>query len=387
MREIIRVERKRILNLRSFLLISIVILIFSLFNSKKSLEKYNVYDSSGTIIISSKENLRESRLKKHNLILNKKTLKEVVDRKDTSRYLYNFNLVRLVSFNYKDKKVDELTENDIEKFYSQRISNLRNYLEENLIYYTDKDIGYLISKGKELKTPLKTGYSEGWKNLNNDMADFTLIILGVISIIILPLFTHDQKTKMKELYVSTKYGKRTLVKCRIVAGIQVGVIIYSIGLFIFSLSKLMAFGIRGFNLPIQNNINNFLSTYNITYLQQYLINILIGFIAMLLMISIIYLFTILVEQILSGGVLILSFWAMMNMLPKNIFSLNHYFANFLPYKMTDFNHYYMNNEVYTILGKTIPNIICVIIVSFIFFILFTILTMFISNIKLSSKLK
>ena len=108
---------------------------------------------------------------------------------------------------------------------------------------------------------------------------------------------------------------------------------------------------------------------------------------MLLMISIIYLFTILVEQILSGGVLILSFWAMMNMLPKNIFSLNHYFANFLPYKMTDFNHYYMNNEVYTILGKTIPNIICVIIVSFIFFILFTILTMFISNIKLSSKLK
>ena len=387
MREIIRVERKRILNLRSFLLISIVILIFSLLNSKKSLEKYNVYDSSGTIIISSKENLRESRLKKHNLILNKKTLKEVVDRKDTSRYLYNFNLVRLVSFNYKDKKVDELTENDIEKFYRQRISNLRNYLEENLIYYTDKDIGYLISKGKELKTPLKTGYSEGWKNLNNDMADFTLIILGVISIIILPLFTHDQKTKMKELYVSTKYGKRTLVKCRIVAGIQVGVIIYSIGLFIFSLSKLMAFGIRGFNLPIQNNINNFLSTYNITYLQQYLINILIGFIAMLLMISIIYLFTILVEQILSGGVLILSFWAMMNMLPKNIFSLNHYFANFLPYKMTDFNHYYMNNEVYTILGKTIPNIICVIIVSFIFFILFTILTMFISNIKLSSKLK
>lgn len=387
MREIIRVERKRILNLRSFLLISIVILIFSFFNSKNSLKKYNVYDSSGTIIISSKDNLRESRLKKHDLMLNKKTLKEVVDRKDTSRYLYNFNLVRLVSFNYKDKKVDELTESDIEKFYSQRISNLRNHLEENLIYYTEGEVDYLISKGKGLKTPLKTGYSEGWKNLNNDMADFTLIILGVISIIILPLFAHDQKTKMKELYVSTKYGKRTLVKCRIIAGIQAGFIIYSIGLSIFSLTKLTAFGIGGFNLPIQNNISNFLSTYNITYIQQYLINILIGFIAMLLMISIIYLFTILMEQILSGGVLTLSFWVMMNMLPKNNFSLNHYFANFLPYKMTDFNHYYMNNEVYTILGKTIPNIICVIIVSFIFFILFTIIAMFISNIKLSSKLK
>lgn len=387
MKQIIRVERNRVLNSRAFLVISIAILIFSVFSTINSMKNYNIYDSSGKVSISSRENLKESKLKKHDGVFNEEKLKEIVDRKDKSKYLYNFNLIRLITTNYKDKKVEEVTEGDIKNFYNQRNLNLKNSIKYNLIKYTDEEMNNLALRGEKLETPLKTGYAEGWKNLNNDMVDFVLIIVAVISIIVLPIFSQDQKTKMRELYISTQYGKKTLVKCRIIAGIEVGAIIYGVGVFIFSFSKLLAFGIRGFDLPIQNSINYFLSTYNITYLQQCLINVLIGFIAVMLVISITYVFSVLVNNILSGAVLVVFLWIIMIMVPKENFYIGHYFANFLPYKMTDFNYYYINNEVYTILGKTIHSATWVTIVCTIIFILLMISSMVISNIKLSSKLK
>jgi hypothetical protein len=386
MKEVIRVERNRVLNLRRFFILSVLILVFSIFSSISSMKNYNIYDSSGKITISYKDNLRESKLNKHNTVLGDKTLRDVVDRKDKSIYLYNSNLIRFLVINYNEKKFEEITYADISNFYDIRMLNIKYNIENSLTKFTSIQKIFLLEKGEKIQIPLQIGYAEGWKNLNNDMIDFIPIILGVISVIILPIYAEDPKTKMKQLYITSKQGKKTLIKARMIAGLEIGFIIYFVSILIFSISKLLIFGVKGHNLHIQNSINYFLSTYNITYLQQYLLNVTMGFIAMLLISSLTFLFTVLVDQILSGAVLLAFFWILSIIIPAH-FTITHYFSNFLPYNMTNFNKYYIGNEVYTILGKTIPSIIWVMIVSFIIFIIVTITTIIISNMKLSRDIK
>lgn len=383
MKEIIRVERKRILSLRNFLIFCAIILVFSIVSSLNSLKNYNIYDSSRNILINSRDNLKESKLDKHITVLDEKTIKDVVDRKDTSKYLYNSNLVTLIASNY-EKKVEELTDDDISNFYNNRILNIKeNLYEIGMFYNADK----LATKGEDLNTPLKLGYSEGWKNLNNDMIDFVTISIFIIPFIILPLFAQDPKTEMKQLYLTTKLGKKTLVKARIIAGFEVAFLIYGTALLIFSLSKLLVFGFKGANLPIQSSVDYFLCPYNITFVQQYFLNTLIGFMAVMVMVSLTLLFTVIIDQILSAAALIIFFLGIMLTLPSNNYSLNHYFKNFLPYDMTNFNNYYINSHIYSILDKIIPAATIIILVSFIIYAIFTTCTVTISNIKLCSKLK
>ena len=385
MKEILRVERKRILNLKSLSIIILIVLVSSIFSTVKLLGKYNIYDSSGKLEITSKENLSKSK-GKENIILDEKAIKDVVDRKDSSKYLYNSGLTRLVSSNYVQKKLEDVTEAEIDGFYNIRIDNLKTISGSTRVEYTKEELKHVVSKGESLKTPLKVGYAEGWKTLNNEMVDFITIILVFISILVIPVFAEDQKTKMRELYISSKHGKKSLIKYRIVAGIQVGAILYSISILVFSCVRLIGFGVKGYNLPIQNSIKYFLTTYNITYLEQFLINMVIGFIAMLVLVSLTYLFTVIVNQILSGAVLVAFSWIIMATIPVISFRMQHYFNNFLPYNMVDFNNYYKLNEVYTVLGEIIPSVLCVSIVGIIIFLIFTLSTMLISNSKLLKKL-
>ncbi|MGL4336893.1 MAG: hypothetical protein ACRCST_08350 [Turicibacter sp.] len=383
MKDIIRVERKRILNFRNFLIMVAGILIFSIVSSIGSLNNYNVYDSEGNIIVAARDNLNESKLDKHKIVLDEQALKDVVQRKDTSKYLYNSNLVTLVAANY-DKKVTDLTEEDLGNFYNQRLLNLEENIGGTAMV---EDIEKLVATGANLKTPLQLGYAEGWKNLNNDLTDFATLFMMVIPFIILPIFAQDPKTKMKQLYVATKHGKKTFVKAKIMAAFEVSTIIYGVSMVIFSLSKLSILGFKGANLPIQGSVNFLFCPYNITYFQQFLLNVMIGFMAVLLMVAITLLFAVIIDQILSGAVFIIFILGIMPMLPNNTFEFNHYFKNFLPYHMTNFNSYYIHPEIYNIQDKIIPTAILVIIVSVIVVALATLATVLIAYKKLEMKLK
>lgn len=384
MKEIIKVERKRILNNKFFLIIIAIVSIISIISSFSSLKKYNVYDQSGNIIISSKDNLKESKLDKHNKLLDEKAIKDVVDRKDKSKFLYNSNIVTLVVANY-DKKLEDLNDEDISKFYNQRIENVAENIGGAAMA---DDIDEVVQRAKNnLRTPIEIGYAEGWKNLNNDLIDFTTIIIFLIPFIIIPIFGEDPNVKMKGLYTATKYGKSDLVKGKTITGFSVGSIIYIISVGIFSITKLMVLGFEGANLPIQSSVRYLFCPYNLTYFNQYLINVFIGFMAMLFLVAITLLITSILEQILSSAIVVAFILVTMTMLPNNNFEFNHFFKNFLPYSMTNFNNYYIHPEIYNIFGKTIPMYILAPLVALIVCMISVTLTLFISNKKLKLKLK
>ena len=148
------------------------------------MKNYDVYDSSRNMIISNKDNLKESKKDEHKILLDEKTIKDVVQRKDKSKYLYNSVLVTLIGSNY-DKKIEQLTDKDISDFYNNRISNMKaNLAKRSKI----DDIEKLRINLKELSKLIQLGYAEGWKNLNNDMTDFVTIIIFFIPFLLLSIF-------------------------------------------------------------------------------------------------------------------------------------------------------------------------------------------------------
>lgn len=366
MRNIIQIEKRRLLNLKLRVILLILFSIYSIVMGGSLLKNYDVYDNEGNKVISVKENLKKSKNK--DTVLNEKTMEDLVKGKDKSRYLYNRNLLILLTLDDAVESVESINKKMMNDFYKNRLFNLKNEIKRGFSY-TEQENEWIYSKAEKMVTPIKVGYSEGWKNLNNDLKYMVPIILIVVSIVTLQVFGEESKIKMKELYTTTQYGKNTLLKSRVLAGIELGLTIYLCGVLIFSLVYFILFGIEGANIPIQSSYTFFYSSYNITYLQQYLMNVSIGAVSTLLIISFIYLFTSISQDLLMGLVLTSFLWATMLAIPKNFVNVNHKFSNFLPYKMTDFSEFYITNEVYTVFGKTIYAPLLISFVSIIFIII------------------
>lgn len=383
MRNIIEVECKRIFSLKKMLIFLLIILIYSIGISIKEFNKYRIYNAEGNVEISAKENLNKSK-KEKKIILNKDKLMEILERKDKSKYLYNSNLVKLVTLNYDEKKFEELTESDMDNFYEKRRERLKENIENTL--YSEKEKDYLNLKIEKLKEPLEIGYAEGWKNLNNDLTDIVLLLIVVISIISLQTFGEDSKTKMKELSIATKNGKRKLIKGRLLAGIILGTSLYTVSIGIFSIIKLFVFGVEGYNLKIQSGLNYFFSLSDITYLEQYFLNVLIGIISLMFMISLAYFFTTTTKKLLSGAVLLSFTWVIMIVMPKGFSYINKYFLDFLPYNITNFRSYYMKNEFYIIFEKVVPNILWIGLILIISLSILFLITIKLNNFKVKNRI-
>jgi hypothetical protein len=388
MREIVRVECKRILNIKTLGLILIIVLAFSIFSSVNNFASYNLYDSSGKVVLSAKDNLAESKKSDHNKALDSEALMDVINGVDKSNYLYNMNTIRVVLSTYNEKHISEMTKEDMDLFYEQRIAALETGALRPLGIFTDEQIEHLLSKGSQLEAPMQVGYAEGWKNLNNDMVDLLAIILMILSVILLPVFGGTAKTNMNELCHSTKHGKSIFIKAKMIAGLEITSLVYIASVFILTIAQLSVFGTSGYNLVIQSDVIYLFSTYNITFLEQYILNVVMGYAAVLFMTSIIFLITVITEQIIAGGVLITFFWIMMFTLPSNLFTsvgITHNLSNFLPYNMTNFNKFFRNNEIYEVFGQMIPSYLWVMIVTLVITACLTVATNIVADLKISKK--
>lgn len=383
MREIIRVERKRVLNIKIFFIMLSLIFIYSIFSCVSNYMDYTVYDSSGNITITANDNLLEYK-KNGEIVLNNEKIQEVINRRDKGGYTSYLNLARIILANYSDKKLVDITKEDISEFYNRRLINMEHIFQQMQIF-SHSQVDYLLVKAAQLNAPIEAGYAEGWRNLNNDMVDFMPIILAILSIVLLSVFGKNPKVDLEPLCLSTKYGKTTLIKAKILAGLEIGVGLYFISVILFTLPKLIVFGADGLSLPIQNDVVYFYSAYNITYIQQYLLNISMGLIAVFFMVSVVLFLTSATEQILSGAVLVVFFWVLMLALPSNLLSgygLPHYVTNFLPYNMTNFNSHYNLCELYSVLGTPILSVYWLMVVGFLVSIVFIVFALLINSIKL-----
>ena len=125
------------------------------------------------------------------------------------------------------------------------------------------------------------GYSLGWQTLLNDLP-YIQIYSMIISLIIAALiFFVEKKCNMNMILrtLATKESKINFIKA-ITVIIMNSAIYFSIVL-IYSALIWSVFGLDGWNMKIQTSYLFWLSPLNINYFQAYMVNVLIGYLAVL----------------------------------------------------------------------------------------------------------
>lgn len=351
--EIIRIEQKRILNVRILLLFLLIVAVISAFLTYFSVKTYDIRDENG-IAMTWQENLKQGKKEMSGLVLNAEYLIRMKEQGFKEQSIHQRNLFEIIRMNYDGKQLEDLTKKELNDFYSRRLSTINLMLiESGKTVYTQAEIEQFMGQARET-SELSLEYAEGWKELNGGMGSFTTILLIIIAIILLPLVGNDSGKNMTELYRSTKYGKRQLDHARIAVAFLIGSVLYFLGILIHFVIKMMPFGLDGWNQYIQSNADTFFSLYNITNLQQFLINCGIGFMALLFTISFVLLLTAIVKGIMSSAVVFAFFWILLLLFEQlYLWEVNHFFANFMPLRMTNFSHYYVGNEIYRVFGITL----------------------------------
>ena len=323
------------------------VIIVSVYDCQRNLKKYNLIDTW-------KNNLSEARSTSRGLYLDKECMEAL--REDGNRYGYlnGDNIMELIFSNYGRRALEELSENDMEHFFRIRAETIYENLSlDTQKGYTNEEIADFMSRANSLSS-LSMGYAEGWKVLAEKMGKFVLLIVIIISVLVLPLFGRDPSVRMEELVRSSRYGKRQLDMARIAAAYLTATVLYVCSMAIYVVIVMLPFGFDGAGQPIQSNVSTFYSLYSITYLQQFLWNLLRGYVVLIFMVSLTLAVTILLKNMLAGASVIAIFLVMLVIFEQvYLYPVTHWFTNFMPVRMTQFRHFYTGNELYRIFGHSI----------------------------------
>lgn len=330
-----------------------VVLVVSVWVSQKNLNRYDVRDAQG-IAVTWKDNLSSAKSASGGLYLDRKCMESL--REDANRYGYlnGDNITDLISGNYEGKTLEELSDDEMDRFFQIRAETIHeNLLLDTQKGYTDEEIAVFLDKAESLSA-LSMGYSEGWKVLEEKMGNFVLLVVIIIAVLVLPLFGRDPAVQMEELVRSSRYGKGQLDRARITAAYLAATVLYVCSMAIYFIVVMLPFGFDGADQPIQSNVRTFYSLYNITYLQQFLWNLFRGYVVLIFMVSLALVVTILLKNLLAAASVIAIFLVMLVIFNQvYLYPVNHWFTNFMPVRMTDFQQCYTGNELYRIFGASI----------------------------------
>ena len=208
------------------------------------------FDSTGNLMINDSESIK---------MFNKYSdLANLVIRAYSPMYSFNPNILNHLDLN-------DIT---VQSIFVNRENNIKTINPD----FSDKL--------KEQKY-IDFGYSLGWQTLLNDLP-YIQIYSMIISLIIAALiFFVEKKCNMNMILrtLATKESKINFIKA-ITVLIMNSAIYFSIVL-IYSALIWSVFGLDGWNMKIQTSYLFWLSPLNINYFQAYMVNVLIGYLAVL----------------------------------------------------------------------------------------------------------
>lgn len=355
MKSIILVETKRILKKEIIIFFFSAVLFLSLFSSYQAIKSYELWDMDG-VVASGQENLRHG---KENTGRNsiEKAISILRDKEDVV-FVDETNVAKLVAMNYSDKNVKDLSDEEINLFYENRLKIIEAKLSENSIFtYTDREKERFIEEAEKL-TSLMMSFSEGWKVLNQDMGSFVPFVLILVSIVIMPLFAEGSQIRMKELICSTRKGKGQFNLAKIITAFGIGSVLYVSAMLIYFLIKMIPFGCEGGREYIQSNEATFFSVFHVTYMEQFVMNCIRGYVSLIFVVSMTILISVILGRIMEGISVISFYWVLLLIIEKMMsLEVNHIFANFMPLRLSGGIDFYIQNEVYRFAGKTFDGLV------------------------------
>ena len=198
-------------------------------------------------------------------------------------------LLNLIANNYSEPNellgYNNLPNLDIAKgafFYQTRDSKIKALLNNPSHTFSSEQKEYWNRMARKVDIPLQYGYHEGW---NIIISSFELLMFAVfaICIVIAPVFSGEYQAGTDAVILCGRYGKTKLVTAKIAASFLFGTIAFVLHIVVACGLPLAAFGLDGWNLPLQ--IANTTIPYPFTFLQAVLINIGIIYLVLLCMIG------------------------------------------------------------------------------------------------------
>lgn len=178
--------------------------------------------------------------------------------------------------------MDKLNVNSANKFYSNRISQLKTWLksqEANQLSASKKR--YLIHSAETLNTPFDYSYADGWSIALEYSAAVIYALAFVICILLAPVFSVEYQTGAAAILLSTEHGKKKAIIYKLIAGLLSITLVYFVFMFLANLPIFLMFGTEGGNCPLQAYMGGWKSFYHITNIQALGMVVLLGYLACL----------------------------------------------------------------------------------------------------------
>lgn len=197
------------------------------------------------------------------------------------RELINRAFCDFQEYNYY--RADSVTQKEIQSFYDRRTESLIEWLnsDEQENRYSEQERQFLIEQYKKLKTPFYYEYADGWEAVLEYAPSIFMLVVLISGFLVSGIFSDEIQLKADSIFFSAKLGRNKAIAAKIKAGFIVVTSIYWIMILLFSGIVLTVLGTGGANCAIQNGFPNWKSFYNITYLQDYLLTVLGGYLGSL----------------------------------------------------------------------------------------------------------
>lgn len=167
-------------------------------------------------------------------------------------------------------KLPDLDMDDGANFYEARAEKIKALLNDQSRGLSKEQKDYWINMNSKVKAPFQYGYYEAWEII---ISSFELLIFALLTIciVIAPVFSGEYQAGTDALILSGRYGKTKLAAAKIISSFVFGMLSFTLHLVIACGIPLAAFGVDGWNLPLQ--IANTAIPYPLTFLQLVIINL------------------------------------------------------------------------------------------------------------------
>lgn len=176
-------------------------------------------------------------------------------------------------------RIDSLQPEEAGALYERRVQNLKDWLARPDIAFTAAKEDYLISHYEAMETPLTNSYNDGWGTLFYDWPTLALFLEFLIIFLVSGIFPCERRWKSDAIFFSTKRGRHSAVRSKIVARILASTALYWLAVAAYSLVVLGLLGADGADGAYQ--LLKWKAFYNFSIGEIYVITIIGGYLGTL----------------------------------------------------------------------------------------------------------
>lgn len=190
------------------------------------------------------------------------------------------NSVLIANDEYDSNAVLGLDKNS--DVYAIRENNINKIIAE--YGKTELQKEYLENIYNTVQLPLYYEANDSFDTLFRYAGMFALILVLLVTMPVATIFSDEFMLKADSVFYSSRFGRSRAIKNKIMTGFIVASIIYLCGMLTMSIISFSVMGISGYNVLHQFQYSY--SIYNMTMVEEYILIVLCGFVAVILSSSI-----------------------------------------------------------------------------------------------------